>query len=289
MRLHILIFFVSITMVCLSCRQSPEQKLAALEAKARQHPLMGNDLLKLAGLYIATAEQAKTQDLACERYTKAGSVLWRQAKLPAEAAKPLMSALRIQDVQARKGQAAGLLLEAYKALREKPGVETPDTEFSAQIRDLLLNNRNWLDSALQYSRNSMVDANQQLVNPDAALELTDRIEGYVLALGSTNDQRKAELQFEAANANRAIGNFARAISFYNLVAQNSADLQKAANSQFMIAFVFENDMNRLEQAREAYQVFLKKYPKSEMADDAKIALANLGKTPEQLLESLLKR
>jgi hypothetical protein len=290
MKYHTFLVFMGVTMFLLSaCKKSIDQRITALEKKVASKEIGSKELLELAGLYKAAAEKQPNTAQACIRYTQAAETLWKKGKTPAEAARELISALQITDPAADKVRAAGLLAETYKALREKPGLETPDSEFTTQIKTLLLSQRQLLDAALQQSRDSMVDNQQKLVNNWAVEELTDRVESYALMLGDQDELKRAELLFEAANANRAIGNFARAIGFYSEVAQNKSDIQKAANSQFMIAFVFENDMNQLEQARTAYQLFLKNFPNSEMADDAKIALANLGKTPEELLETLTKK
>jgi hypothetical protein len=290
MKYHTFLVFMGVTMVLLSaCKKSIDQRITALEKKVASKEIGSKELLELAGLYKAAAEKQPNTAQACIRYTQAAETLWKKGKTPAEAARELISALQITDPAADKVRAAGLLAETYKALREKPGLETPDSEFTTQIKTLLLSQRQLLDAALQQSRDSMVDNQQKLVNNWAVEELTDRVESYALMLGDQDELKRAELLFEAANANRAIGNFARAIGFYTEVAQNKSDIQKAANSQFMIAFVFENDMDQLEQARTAYQLFLKNFPNSEMADDAKIALANLGKTPEELLETLTKK
>lgn len=53
----------------------------------------------------------------------------------------------------------------------------------------------------------------------------------------------------------------------------------------MIGFVYENDLNDLENAKQTYEAFLQKYPNDpDFADDAQMALKNLGKSPEELIK-----
>jgi len=57
---------------------------------------------------------------------------------------------------------------------------------------------------------------------------------------------------------------------------------------FSIAFSYENNLNDFEQARIYYNQFLQKYPNSDLAEDAKLSIENLGKTDEEFLESINK-
>jgi tetratricopeptide (TPR) repeat protein len=242
----------------------------------------------LVQLYREALDAQPYGSLSCKYATRSGELLLHNLRLVPNATKMLLQALDLKADDPNKAKAAGLLAECYQSLRERTGYDQPDNEFSAQVRDVLRNNRHWCDSALQLQRDAMVDQEMKLVHPEVVPEFTAILEGYALSLDSSQEAKKAELLFEAGNANRAVGNFARAVAFYQLVATNKADLQKAANSQFMMAFVFENDMQALPQAKAAYEAFLQNFPKSEMAADARIALANLGKSPEQMLKELQK-
>ncbi len=57
---------------------------------------------------------------------------------------------------------------------------------------------------------------------------------------------------------------------------------------FSIAFSYENNLNDFEQARIYYNQFLQKYPNSDLTEDAKLSIENLGKTDEEFLESINK-
>ena len=53
-------------------------------------------------------------------------------------------------------------------------------------------------------------------------------------------------------------------------------------AQFMIGYIFDQSGDQ-EQAKIAYQKVIDNYPTSELADDAKISIENMGKAPEQWL------
>jgi TolA-binding protein len=53
---------------------------------------------------------------------------------------------------------------------------------------------------------------------------------------------------------------------------------------FLKAFVYEDQLHDLNKAKKYYEEFLEKYPDSDFADDARISLQNLGKSPEELIK-----
>jgi outer membrane protein assembly factor BamD (BamD/ComL family) len=58
---------------------------------------------------------------------------------------------------------------------------------------------------------------------------------------------------------------------------------------FMQAYVYENSLQDYGKAKTVYTEFIRKYPESELVEDARISIRNLGKSPEEILESLLKK
>lgn len=53
---------------------------------------------------------------------------------------------------------------------------------------------------------------------------------------------------------------------------------------FLKAYTFENMLNNFGKASEIYRDFINKFPDHELADDAQIAIQNMGKTPEELIK-----
>jgi hypothetical protein len=53
--------------------------------------------------------------------------------------------------------------------------------------------------------------------------------------------------------------------------------------------VYENSLQDYGKAKTVYTEFIRKYPESELVEDARISIRNLGKSPEEILESLLKK
>jgi len=87
---------------------------------------------------------------------------------------------------------------------------------------------------------------------------------YVQAQQAENDKRPAD-----------------AIALYRQILDEYPDSPENYKAQFLIGFVFSEEMNEPDSARIAFQAVLDKYPESEFADDAKAMLAFIdGKMPE---------
>jgi TolA-binding protein len=73
---------------------------------------------------------------------------------------------------------------------------------------------------------------------------------------------------------------------YELIAERYPESTFAENALFTAGFNYANEIQNLTKAREVYGRFLQRYPKSKLAPSAQAELANLGKTPEEILQSL---
>lgn len=89
--------------------------------------------------------------------------------------------------------------------------------------------------------------------------------------------------FKAANIAMNSGNGPRALNFFDQYLNNYSDQPKASLCMFFKAFVYENIMQDLDKARETYLLFIEKYPSDDFTRDARLALVNLGKTPDMLV------
>jgi hypothetical protein len=52
----------------------------------------------------------------------------------------------------------------------------------------------------------------------------------------------------------------------------------------MTGFVYENYLNDVAKAKVAYQELMTKYPDSELAEEAKLAIENAGVNPEEIIK-----
>lgn len=88
----------------------------------------------------------------------------------------------------------------------------------------------------------------------------------------------------AMNTNRSM----EAIKFYDRILTDFPNYRKAPEALFLKGYVYENNLGRLDKAKEIYEAFITKYPDNEFTDDAKVSLQYLGKSPEELIEIFQK-
>lgn len=77
-----------------------------------------------------------------------------------------------------------------------------------------------------------------------------------------------------------------ALEAYDLLIAKYPDDSRAAEAVFMQAFILENYLLNKVRAQEKYSDFLKHYPNHELADDAQFSIQNLSLTDAELLEKL---
>ena len=74
------------------------------------------------------------------------------------------------------------------------------------------------------------------------------------------------------------------IELVNRLVTNYPEFDKNPVALFMLAtFVYDEQLHDLDKAREAYQQIIDNYPENPFANDAAIAITQLGMTPEELI------
>ena len=97
------------------------------------------------------------------------------------------------------------------------------------------------------------------------------------------DSLTMKYTFKAANLAMNMNDATHAIALFDKFMEKYPDNAKARVSMFFKAYIYENQIKNLEKAKEVYLQFIEKYPDGEFAADARIALQNLGKSPEQMV------
>ena len=103
------------------------------------------------------------------------------------------------------------------------------------------------------------------------------------------DSMTRQYVFKAASLNMNTGNGKQAIELFDLYRSSYPTDPKAAMSLFFTAYIYENLLKNLDKAQELYILFIEKYPRNDFADDAQIALNNLGKSPDQMVKEFEER
>jgi tetratricopeptide (TPR) repeat protein len=123
---------------------------------------------------------------------------------------------------------------------------------------------------------------------DGTMDVTNAnllIEGYILFGDSYPEAAEsANLLFKAAEVSLGMNQAPRALGLYQKVYKNYPEFEKRPFALFLQAFIYENNLGRLDDAKLTYEKFLVEFPDHAMADDATYSLANLGKSPDELIK-----
>ncbi|NTW33568.1 MAG: tetratricopeptide repeat protein [Bacteroidetes bacterium] len=97
------------------------------------------------------------------------------------------------------------------------------------------------------------------------------------------DTNSVNFLFKAASLSMNIGQAKQSVELFDKIITDYPDFSKVSDCMFLKAFVYDEKLKDLVNAKVAYKAFLEKYPTHDFAKDAKACLNNLGKTPEQLI------
>ncbi len=94
--------------------------------------------------------------------------------------------------------------------------------------------------------------------------------------GSNGKKTEEELYTQAQDYSQK-GDFQSAIKTYEEILKLYPDSPRAYKAQFLIGFVYSENLKDYEKAREVYKKVIEKYPDCDLADDAQYMLKTMGK------------
>ncbi len=143
------------------------------------------------------------------------------------------------------------------------------------------NPRNQAVSQIEVLESELFSENE-MIDRDKVGVLIDAYVGFVETYPA--DSLSPAYLFKAGdmamNTNRSV----QAIQLYTRIIDEYPDYSKVPEAMFLLGYVYENNLGRLDKAKEIYERFLALYPDNDFADDAQISLMYLGKSPEELIE-----
>lgn len=122
---------------------------------------------------------------------------------------------------------------------------------------------------------------------EQGMQVTDElIKAYLDYAENHKDSPEApEYLYKAADLSLNTNKSKQALDLYNRIIYQYPDYKKTPECLFLVGYIYENYMQDYGKAKQVYEEFLQKYPNHEFADDAKISIENLGKSPEELIRS----
>lgn len=138
-----------------------------------------------------------------------------------------------------------------------------------------------LKTSIELMEEKLYNSQDIKLSKNDALELIDLYETY--AIDFPKDSLAAIYLFRASDLSMNLQRPEATIALFNELLVKYPDYEKTPSVLFLKAFVYEDQLGDLVNAKKYYEEFLEKYPENDFADDAEISLKNLGKTPEELI------
>ena len=82
----------------------------------------------------------------------------------------------------------------------------------------------------------------------------------------------------------ALGKNQEALSVYKTLYTKYKSYENSSDALFMMAFIYENNLNDKTNAEINYKNYLNEFPNGEFAKDAQFSIENINLTPEQLMQ-----
>lgn len=121
-------------------------------------------------------------------------------------------------------------------------------------------------------------------------ELNELLSLYTTYADKYPDDTLAPLYlYRGVNLCMGMGNGQEAMKLIDKTINKYPNGPRLAEIVFLKAYVYENYLGRLGKASEIYRDFINRFPNHELADDAQIAIQNMGKTPEELVKEFEAR
>ncbi|MBW7848673.1 MAG: hypothetical protein H3C41_11400 [Bacteroidales bacterium] len=98
-----------------------------------------------------------------------------------------------------------------------------------------------------------------------------------------DDKKTPDYLFKAADISMFQMDGEKTIGFYDQIMEHYPNYPNAPMCLFLKAFVYDNRIGDTAMAHRFYSEFVRNYPDHEFADDAEVAIKNLGKSPEELI------
>jgi len=110
-------------------------------------------------------------------------------------------------------------------------------------------------------------------------------------LGATvvKDKDVEDKLLKAARNAAALKKFTQTLNIYNYMIDHPDDFEKESTALFYKAYTYDENLKNLDKAKKYYEEFLEKFPDHPLAEDTKLSLKNLGKTPEEIIKSFSEK
>ncbi len=104
-----------------------------------------------------------------------------------------------------------------------------------------------------------------------------------------DDERSPEYLFKAGSVAQGMGNYRQAIDIFEDVHEGFPNYEKRTESIYLMAFIYDNNLNDRLMAEKIYEKVIELYPEHYLAQDSQARLSTLFMTDEQMIELFKKK
>lgn len=139
-----------------------------------------------------------------------------------------------------------------------------------------------LKTSITSAENELKNDTTGILDYKKATAMTALYEQYIEKF--PEDTLSAIYLYKAADVAAHSHNAQHAIDLYNKLLTNFPDYKNAANAQFFIGFLYENELKNKPEAIKAYEKFLANYPNDEKVESVQFLIQNINLTDAELIE-----
>lgn len=135
--------------------------------------------------------------------------------------------------------------------------------------------------------NAIAEQEEQLKKADSRperVQLDELLNKYISFVDKYPQDTASTLYlYRAVNLTMGMGDGQAAMKLIDRTINEYPKSSRLAETVFLKAYVYENILSEYGKAAAIYRDFATRFPDHELADDAQIALNNMGKSPEELI------
>ncbi len=176
-------------------------------------------------------------------------------------------------------QIAFMILTGVYSFSSCAGSGSDSEATSATDRESLAEQIKQLEDTLSANSDNKIDRK-------LAVELLNK--SALFAETFPEDEQSPAYLFRAGNVAVGIGAFEDAVGYFQTVHKKYEQFQRAPDALFLEGFTYENHLKNIEKAKACYQDFLSRFPNDELAEQVKLVLESIDKTPEELVKGFQK-
>lgn len=139
-----------------------------------------------------------------------------------------------------------------------------------------------LSTKIQELEPKLMDAKTYAIDYQVAKELVPAYLKYVNTF--PQDSISPDYLYKAAEISQGLGQGNQSVKYYEQFLADYPNNKRTNIALFQMAFVYENVVQNKEMAVKYYKEFLEKYPDHELAASAEVSIANIDKSPEELIK-----